>query len=200
VLVVVSQAGARPEVLRVVFQQEDESGTETGTEAAEEPPNPILPTGKEIVWTVVTFFLLLVLMRYWLYPRLKKGMDARYARIRSKLEAADSTRAGAEAELAQYQTAVAQVRDEANQRIDVARQQLDVERSARTTAVNAELGEQRAAAAAAADDARRAALAQVEGAVAEVATNAAERALGAPVDAEVARTAAADAVREGVAT
>ncbi len=195
-LVVVSQAGARPEVVRVVFQQEGEGGTEAGT-TAPEPPNPILPVGKEILWTLGTFLLLLALMRYVLYPRLKKGMDARYAHIRGQLENADNVRAGAESELAQYQAAVAQVRAEGNQRVDAARQQLDGERQTRIAAANAQVAEQRAQATAAADAVKQGAMAQVEDAVADVAANISERALGAPVDRAAAQRAAADAVSAG---
>ena len=196
-LVVVSQAGARPDV-RVVLQQEGTTETETGTEA-KEPPNPILPVGKELAWTLGTFLLLLVLMRYFLYPRLKKGMDARYAHIRSQLDEAERTRAAAETEVAQYQAAVAQVRAEGGQRVDAARAQLDGERQTKLAEVNAQLTDERAGAAASAEAAKQAALAQVEGAVAEVAANAAERALGAPVPTSAAQVAAASAVRAGVA-
>jgi F-type H+-transporting ATPase subunit b len=194
VLVVVSQAGGRAEV-RVVLQQEDEGSAEATTE--EEPPNPILPVGKEIVWSFATFMLLFLIMRFFLYPRLKKGMDARYAHIRGQLEEAESVRASAEAEATQYQAALAEVRAQASSRIDVARQQLDGERQQRLGEVNAGIGEEKARAAESVDAARQSAMGQVEEAVGAVATSLAERALGAPVDPEAARAAAAEAVRAG---
>ncbi len=176
-LVVVSQAGGRAEV-RVVLQQEDEGGTEATTE--EEPPNPILPVGKEIIWSFATFMLLFLIMRFFLYPRLKKGMDARYAHIRGQLEEAESVRASADAEVARYQAALAEVRAQASSRIDVARQQLEGERQQRLGEVNAGIGEDKARAAESVDAARQSAMGQVEEAVGAVATSVAERALGAP--------------------
>lgn len=196
-LVVVSQAGAAHPWARVISEQET-STTEAGTEAKKQPPNPILPTGKELIWTIATFAILFALMRYWLYPRLKKGMDARYARIREQLESAERVRAEADTELAQYQSAIGQVRVEANQRLDAARQELDGERHERLTHVNAELSERRGAAADAAEAAREGAMGQIEAAVATVAANAAGRALGAPVDEAAARNVAAEVVRAGV--
>ena len=137
-LVVVSQAGGLAEV-RVVLQQEGEGGAEATTE--EEPPNPILPVGKEIIWSFATFMLLFLIMRFFLYPRLKKGMDARYAHIRGQLEEAESVRASADAEVARYQAALAEVRAQASSRIDVARRQLEGERQQRLGEVNAGIGE-----------------------------------------------------------
>ena len=193
-LVVVSQAGGLAEV-RVVLQQEGEGSTEATTE--EEPPNPILPVGKEIIWSFATFMLLFLIMRYFLYPRLKKGMDARYAHIRGQLEEAESVRASAEAEVARYQAALAEVRAQASSRIDVARRQLEGERQQRLGEVNAGIGEEKARVAESVDAARQSAMGQVEQAVGDVATSLAERALGAPVDEAAAREAAAEAVRAG---
>ena len=196
-LVVVSEAGAVHPWARVISEQESPTTT-VGTASPKDPPNPILPVGKDLIWTIVTFGLLFVLMRYWLYPRLKKGMDARYARIREQLEQADSVRAEADTELAQYQAAIGQVRAEANRKLDAAREQLDHERQERLTTVNAELSEQRSAAHEAAESAKQHAMGQIEGAVAAVAANAAARALGAPVDESAARQVAAEVVRAGV--
>jgi F-type H+-transporting ATPase subunit b len=196
VLVVVSQAGGPAEV-RVVLQQEGEGGTEATTE--EEPPNPILPVGKEIIWSFATFMLLFLIMRFFLYPRLKKGMDARYAHIRGQLEEAESVRASAEAEVARYQAALAEVRAQASSRIDVARQQLEGERQQRLGEVNAGIGEEKARVAESVDAARQSAMGQVEQAVGAVATSLAERALGGLVDPAAANEAAAEAVRAGAA-
>ena len=193
-LVVVSQAGGLAEV-RVVLQQEGEGGTEATTE--EEPPNPILPVGKEIIWSFATFMLLFLIMRFFLYPRLTKGMDARYAHIRGQLEEAESVRASADAEVARYQAALAEVRAQARSRIDVARRQLEGERQQRLGEVNAGIGEEKARVAESVDVARQSAMGQVEQAVGAVATSLAERALGGPVDEAAAREAAAEAVRAG---
>ena len=71
-------------------------GTNEDTHAGVEPkdgPSPIAPEMKELAWTAGAFVLFAVLMRLVLYPRLKSGMDARYAGIRGGHEGADAARA-----------------------------------------------------------------------------------------------------------
>ena len=54
-------------------------------------PSPIAPEVKELAWGAGSFIVLFVLMRLVLFPRLKKGMDARYGKIRGDHETADAT-------------------------------------------------------------------------------------------------------------
>ena len=122
--------------------------------------------------------MLLVVMRYFLFPRLKKGMDDRYASIRSNIEGADHVKSSARADVANYDAAVAAVRVEAAARVDAARQTLDNERTARLSEVNARIATARAEADAANNAARAAGQAQVATAVATVVTQAAELASG----------------------
>ena len=76
-------------------------GSATGATVEVNPgPSPIAPELKEVAWGGGSFVVFAVLMRFVLYPRLKKGMDARYAGIRSSHEGADATRAEAKAEVA----------------------------------------------------------------------------------------------------
>ena len=56
--------------------------TTTTTASTEEAPNPILPVGSEMAWGLGSFLVLVLLMRVWLFPKLKKGTDARYAKTR----------------------------------------------------------------------------------------------------------------------
>jgi len=105
----------------------DESGptAETGTlEVEKTGPNPIAPENKELLWSFGAFIIFLILMRYFLFPRLRKGMDSRYESIRSNHDGADAAKADARAEVAKYDTALVGVRAEAAQRIDAARQTL----------------------------------------------------------------------------
>ena len=67
-------------VLAAVPQQE------TGTTEPDEGPSPIQPEVKELVWGAGSFIVLLILVRLFLYPKIKKGMDARYGMIRDELE------------------------------------------------------------------------------------------------------------------
>ena len=76
--------------------------TEAGVEAGE-GPGPIVPELKELAWGAGSFIVFAIAMRFWLFPRLKAGMEARYAGIRADHEAADAERASARAEVADYE-------------------------------------------------------------------------------------------------
>jgi F-type H+-transporting ATPase subunit b len=185
----------------VVFQQEGDGGettTTAETTTKKDPPNPILPVGKEMAWGFGSFIVLALLMRFWLFPRVKKGMDARYAHIQSDLSEAERTRAAAEAEVARYEDAMAEARAAANRLIDAARADVEADRSAKLGAAGARIAERRAEASAQQDAARRAALAQLTEAVVEVSASAAERVLGSPVDRDSARSIVADVMAAGV--
>ena len=85
--------------------------TEAGTaEVVDTGPSPIAPEKKELLWGAGAFIVLAILVRFFLFPRLKKGMDARHELIRGEQEDAERIRAEAEAELAEYNAALAQVR------------------------------------------------------------------------------------------
>ena len=98
---------------------------EAETTAEDKGPSPIAPEPKELLWGGGAFLVLFVLMRVVLFPRLKKGMEARYGKIRGDHETAESVRAAAKAELAAYEAELAKVKAEARQRIDAARQTLE---------------------------------------------------------------------------
>jgi F-type H+-transporting ATPase subunit b len=141
-------------------------------------PSPIAPEVKELAWGAGSFILLFVLMRLVLFPRLKKGMDARYGKIRGDHETADATRADAKAEVAAYEAELATVKAEARQRVDAARATLEGERTAALGEANARIAERRAEAVAAADAAKTAAAEHVQAAVADVSSRVAELATG----------------------
>ena len=156
---------------------------EATTATAATPPNPIAATNNELAWTAGSFAVLFVLLRYFLFPRLKKATDARYASIRADVEGADSVKSSARSAVAEYEAAVAAVHAEAASRIDAARQTLDNERTAQLAQVNARIASARTAAEAATAEARAAAQGQIATAVATVVTRAAELATGQKPDA-----------------
>lgn len=158
------------------------AGAETTAEV-KSPPNPIATEPNELAWTAGAFFVLLIVMRYFLFPRLKKATDARYASIRADIEGADSVKSSARSAVAEYDAAVAAVHAEAASRIDAARQTLDNERTAQLAQVNARIASARSAAEAATAEARAAAQGQIASAVATVVTRAAELATGQKPDA-----------------
>ena len=54
------------------------AGADEATEEPDEGPSPIAPEAKELLWGVGAFLVLLVVMRLWLVPKVKQGMEARY--------------------------------------------------------------------------------------------------------------------------
>lgn len=171
----------------------EEGATECG-----EGPSPIVPEMKELAWGAGSFIVFALLMRFFLYPRLKAGMDARYASIRDGHESADAARAAARAEVADYESAIAGVKAEAAARVDAARLVLDEERNAALAEVNARIATKREAAAAAAEADREAVRGQIEGAVADVASRAVELAVGKRPDAAVVSQAVSESMSAGV--
>jgi F-type H+-transporting ATPase subunit b len=171
---------------------------ETSTSAPDPGPSSIAPEPKELFWGLGAFVVFLVVMRLYLFPKVKKGMDARYGKITGDHAAAAAIRADAERELLEYQAALAAVRSEVNARIELARQQLESERAARLAEVNAQIAAQRAAAVAAADEARAAAQGTIESAVVDVASRLVELSVGQRPDPALVQRTVADAMSAGV--
>ena len=174
-----------------------EAGVES-EEPCETGPSPIAPEAKEIAWGAGSFVVLALLMRFFLYPRLKKGMDARYSLIRGGHEQADTARASARAEVAEYESALATVKAEANDRVEAARQTLEAERSARLAEVNAEIAAKRDAAAAEAQAARDAVRGDIAAAVVDVTARTIELSIGRAPDPAAVRSAVDDTMSAGV--
>ena len=163
---------------------EGETTAETKT-----APNPIAPETKELLWAGGSFIVLLVIMRYFLFPKLKRGMDARYADIRADIEGADKVKADAQSDVASYERALAEARAEAAGRLDVARQKVDAERSTKLAEVNGRIAAARADAEAQTAAARAAARGDIAAAVSSVASRAAELATGRTPDPSVVQAA-----------
>jgi F-type H+-transporting ATPase subunit b len=180
-------------------ESEDDAATNNQeTEPVREGPSPIVPEPHELLWTSGAFVVFALLMRYVLYPRMRRGMDARSESIRRGLAGADTARSSARAEVADYDRQLAAVRAEASARIEAARQELEAERRAQLSASNAKLAELRAAAAEEDEAARAAVRGQVESAVADVVTRAVELATGTRPDADVVQRAVTGALHTGV--
>jgi F-type H+-transporting ATPase subunit b len=178
--------------------EEDDAATNNQeTEAVREGPSPIVPEPHELAWTAGAFVLFALLMRYVLYPKMRRGMDARAEMIRGGISGADAARASAKAEVADYDRQLAGLRAEAAARVEAARQELEAERRTQLAASNAQLAQQRAAAAEEDEAARAAVRGQVESAVADVVTRAVELATGTRPNTGVVQRAVADAMSVG---
>lgn len=169
----------------------------TATEASATAPNPIAPEVKELVGGAGSFLVFLVIMRLFLFPKLKKGMDARYNDIQADHEYADATRMAARTDVSKYESTLSEVRAQAAACIDKARQTLDAERTARITEVNARIAQQRAKAEAEVSAARLAARDQIAAAVATVAERTTQIAVGKNPDASVVQRAVAQVMEAG---
>jgi F-type H+-transporting ATPase subunit b len=162
--------------------------TAAAEETVSKDPGPIVPELKELFWGAGSFIVLAVLMRFWLFPKLKSGMDARYEGIRNDHDSADRERASARAEVSDYEAQLAAVKSEGAARVEAARQTLEGQRQAAVAELNGRMAEQRAAAQAQAEAARAAVRDQIHSAVADVAGRAGELATGKrPDDAVVSR-------------
>lgn len=94
-------------------------------EAAQQAPNPILPSGTEILWGSVSFLVLVFGMWKFAFPSVQKAMQARTDKIRGNLDEAEHVREEASGILAEYQRQLADARSEANRIIEEARQAAD---------------------------------------------------------------------------
>ncbi len=156
--------------------------------------NPIAPEAKEMIWGFGAFVVLAVCLRFWLFPKVREGMQARYDKIQSDKESAETLTAAARADVAEYEARLASVRAEAQEKVDAARATLEAERSEKMAAANARIAEQRAAAAAEVEAARLAAMGDVESAVSDVVARATEIATGKPANPSMVRNAVQSAM------
>ncbi|MGH2474949.1 MAG: hypothetical protein ACRDIL_06770 [Candidatus Limnocylindrales bacterium] len=200
-IAVATQRGNSRVDVRFVRAADDEEAAEGEAHSDVEPkdgPSPIAPELKELAWGAGAFVVFAVIMRLVLYPRMKRGMDARYASIRAGHEDADATRLAARTEVAEYQAQLAEVRAEATARIDAARQTLDAERQDRLATANARIAERRAESVAQVEAAHEAARGQIEAAVADLVAHTTELATGKRPDGGVVSGAVSSAMSVGV--
>ena len=168
-------------------------------EVPEKDLNPIFPELKEVVWGFGSFIVFAVVLRYLLFPKLRKGMDDRYNSIRGGHEAAERVTDEAREAVARYEAQLASIRGEAQQRIEAARATLEAERSEQLAAVNTRIADKRAAAATQAEQVRQSAQADVDTAVRSVAARVGELVTGRAPDPRVVDEAVAAVTSAGVA-
>lgn len=89
-----------------------------------------------IVWTLITFVLVLLVLKKWAWGPLLSALDQRETRIREALEQADKARAEAQRAAEANEAALAQTQAEAQAEIAKARE--DAERIAREVRERAE--------------------------------------------------------------
>jgi len=137
--------------------------------------NPILPEGKELLWGSISFLIVFGLLAWKAWPAIKAGLQARQDRIREDLEKAEHARLEAETSLEEYKRQLADARNDASRIIEEARLEAEELRQQRIAAVEPEIAEMRARAA---DDIRVAterAMDDLQGRVAELSIELAEK-------------------------
>ncbi|MGQ0830790.1 MAG: F0F1 ATP synthase subunit B [Microthrixaceae bacterium] len=142
-------------------------------EDCNEAPSPILPATDELVWGSISFLILVILMRKFAYPAIKKGMIARTDRIRADLDAAESAKSEAVNVLDGYRAELAGAKSEAGRIIEEARVAADALKKDQTARLQDELAEIRARAMADIEAAKAQAVADLRGEVAQLAVGAA---------------------------
>jgi F-type H+-transporting ATPase subunit b len=138
-------------------------------------PNLILPATNEIIWGGLAFVVLLLVMWKYALPPVRNMMKQREDRIRDDLERAEQARTEAEGELANYRRQVADARAESARIIEEARQSADEVKRQIQAQAEADAGETRARAQ---EDIRLAgdrAQAELQGRVAELSIELAEK-------------------------
>jgi F-type H+-transporting ATPase subunit b len=142
---------------------------------SQQAPNPILPATKEIVWSIISFGVLVFVMWKVAYPPVKRAMDARTERIRSSLDTAERAKSEAESVLADYQRQLGDARNEANRIIEEARQTADQLRRDLMAKAEADATEARQRATADIEAAKDRALAELKGQLTTLAIDLAEK-------------------------
>ena len=92
--------------------------------AAEEEPEGIdliLPETKELIAGIIAFSIIFLFIRLWAWPALQETLENRRKAITGQLEEAEKVKTEAESLLADYQAQVAGAKTEANSIIEEAR-------------------------------------------------------------------------------
>jgi F-type H+-transporting ATPase subunit b len=84
-------------------------------------PNPILPSTGEIIWSVISFAILLALLVKFAFPPVAGMLQKRSEKIRTDLEEAEAARREAEALAAERRQALEEARAEGQRIIEDAR-------------------------------------------------------------------------------
>ena len=148
----------------------------------QEAPNPILPEINELIWGAISFAVLFALLAKVALPGLRQSMQARSDKIRSSLDEAERSRAEAQAILADYQRQLAEAKGEAGRIIDDARQTAESVKRDLMARAEAEAEEQRRRNAEQIAAERHRVMAELQGQVAVLAVEMAERVVEANLD------------------
>ena len=159
---------------------------ETGGEidACQEAPSPIVPPLNEVLWGGFAFVVLFGLIAWKGYPAIKAAMDARAQKISDDLETAERSKVEQETVLTQYQAQLADARTEASRIIEEARVQAEQVRRDLIAKAEAEATELRQRNAEQLTAERGRVLGEMQGQVAALAIELAEKVVESNLDRE----------------
>jgi len=98
----------------------------------------ITPTTGLMIWTLVTFVIVLIVLRKYAYGPLQQVIDERRKAISADLDAAETARTEAQDALAEYRQQLAEARKEATKIVEDARRVGDERRAAAVAELEAE--------------------------------------------------------------
>jgi F-type H+-transporting ATPase subunit b len=98
----------------------------------------ITPTTGLMIWTLVTFVIVLIVLRKYAFGPIQQLIDTRRQAIVADLDAAQAAREEAQGALAEYRQQLAEARKEANKIVEDARRVGDERRAAAVTELEAE--------------------------------------------------------------
>ena len=98
----------------------------------------ITPTTGLMIWTLVTFVIVLIVLRKFAFGPIQQLIDTRRQAIVADLDAAQAAREEAQASLAEYRQQLAEARKEANKIVEDARRVGDERRAAAVAELEAE--------------------------------------------------------------
>jgi len=98
----------------------------------------ITPTTGLMIWTLVTFVIVLIVLRKFAFGPIQQLIDTRRQAIVADLDAAQAAREEAQTSLAEYRQQLAEARKEANKIVEDARRVGDERRAAAVAELEAE--------------------------------------------------------------
>ena len=175
----------------VGVEHSEEHGAGTGM-----PQLDATTYASQILWLIITFSLLYYLLKTKALPRVADILEARQERISNDLDKAAALRVEAEAAAEEYAKVVAEAQQKASDAIKSTRDAVSADISARTAALDKELGNKITDAETAISAARAKALAELDDVAVDAAQAATRHLAGVAVSTAEARAALAQAQKD----
>jgi F-type H+-transporting ATPase subunit b len=150
-------------------------------------PNPLIPDLGEVLWGGLAFLIVLIVLIKFAFPALRTGMKNREDKIRGDLEAAEQAKTDAGAVKADYEAKLADARTEAGRIVEEARAAADGMRKDLVAKAEVEANEIKARAAEDVKAQSNRAMAELQGQVAEISIDLAEKIVERSLDRDAQR-------------